>query len=122
MQLRGGARRRVKFLACRAAFEWWYRRCAGIEKKIKLEDFFMNATNAPIASVEAAKREFAEQITALEKKAFEAGRASASSFAPGVARAERMAAKALALQAANPTWSNLQAVKAAYESEGEKIE
>ena len=76
----------------------------------------------PITSVEAAKKEFAEQITALEKKAFEAGRASASSFAPGVVRAERMGDRARALQAADPTLSNVAAVKRAYEEAGEKLE
>ncbi len=70
---------------------------------------------------EAALKRFATEISTLEKKAFEKGRASASSFA-GAGVAERLAAKARDLQAANPKMSNIDAVRAAYQAEGIPLE
>jgi hypothetical protein len=73
-------------------------------------------------NVEDVKKQFAKEITALENKAREEGRASARGLAPGVSVAERLAEKARALQAANPKLSNTQAVRMAYEAEGVPLE
>lgn len=81
----------------------------------------MNATNAPIASVEEAKKQFATEIDKLEKKAFEAGRASATGLPPGAAKAERLAERARELQAVTLGLSNIEAIRLAYQEAGEKV-
>jgi len=81
----------------------------------------MNTQNPAPGSAEAAKQQFAKEIAELEKKAFEKGRASASSVG-GAGVAERLAAKARDLQAANPKMSNIDAVRAAYQAEGIPLE
>jgi hypothetical protein len=78
----------------------------------------MNAT----PSVEDVKRQFAKDITALEEKARAEGRASASGLSPGAGVAERMAARARQLQAAQPTLTNIEATRLAYLEAGEKLE
>jgi hypothetical protein len=71
--------------------------------------------------VDKVKKEFAKEITELETKAFAAGRASATGMPPGAAKAERLAARALVLQAATPGLSNIEAIRLAYAEDGEKI-
>jgi hypothetical protein len=82
----------------------------------------MNATNAPIASVEEAKKQFATEIDKLEKAAYSAGQRSAVGQPPGTAKAERMADRARELQAATPGLSNIEATRRAYQEAGERLE
>jgi len=73
-------------------------------------------------NVEDVKKQFAKEITALENKAREEGRAMATGSAPGVDVAVRMAERATALQAANPKLSNAAAVRQAYTEAGVPLE
>jgi len=82
----------------------------------------MNTQNPAPGSAEAAKQQFAKEITELEKRAFEKGRAMATGVSPGVDVAVRMAERAAALRVANPQLSNAAAVKQAYAEAGEKLE
>lgn len=82
----------------------------------------MNATNAPIASVEEAKKQFATEIDKLEKAAYSAGQRSAIGQPPGAAKAERLADRARELQAATPGLSNIEAIRRAYAEAGERLE
>lgn len=66
--------------------------------------------------------EFRAELDELEKGAYKAGQRSAVGLPPGVARAERMAERARALQASTPGLSNIEATRRAYVEAGEKLE
>jgi hypothetical protein len=71
--------------------------------------------------MEKLKKEFATEISAGEEKARAEGRAEGRGISPGVAVAERMAARARVLQAADPTLSNVEATRRAYQEAKEKV-